>query len=568
MANETNIPNTNDLTLPAKSSSLAPNLDYAYNDTRAADVGASTLIKGVPSLHNNYAVFSYASAGGNHNKLKDILDQDGITPEESKQPSTSKIIKWSQENSGINNTFGATPYSWSDFLYTKHLGLIPNNHLLTLRRFPVPTFDNLKTSDGKPMPPMAQAVTWFGSDDVGNKLSDLMKFSAGIKWKQMDAGVQDVDGNEQSFNDNPFSGAGHNSSNATVKGVNIGQAGRDANSTLNAGANALAFITNPNDYSGLALAQQNYAKKAYGSEGPYANKFYGPVNAITSTMGRDRGLSFEQDFSIVFHYELKSIGSINPKAAMLDVIANLLALTYNNAKFWGGAIRYFPQHPRVPFFADQQAFYNGDANGFVSSLGTTFKGAGNLLGNMLKNLLNNPLDTIKKLATGGGQMYLSNKAAASRPEMVMMRSLLTGAPIGEWHLCVGNPMNPIAMIGNLICTGIDMEFGDMLGADDFPTELKATIKLKHGRPRDKGDIESMFNQGNGRLYYGALYNPETTDANYSSANNSATSGKNPPGNGNNTPEQINKNIGNTPSMWGSKFNPQDSYLATATKFFD
>jgi len=79
---------------------------------------------------------------------------------------------------------------------------------------------------------------------------------------------------------------------------------------------------------------------------------------------------------------------------------------------------------------------------------------------------------------------------------------LTGEPVGEWHLVIGNPMNPIAMIGNLICTDIDFEFNDELGADDFPTELTINVKLKHGRPRDKGDIESMFNYGNGRMYYG------------------------------------------------------------------
>jgi hypothetical protein len=59
------------------------------------------------------------------------------------------------------------------------------------------------------------------------------------------------------------------------------------------------------------------------------------------------------------------------------------------------------------------------------------------------------------------------------------------------------------MIGNLIVPddGMKIEFNDILGVDDFPTEMTATIKLKHGRPRDKGDIESMYNQGQGRLYY-------------------------------------------------------------------
>ena len=56
------------------------------------------------------------------------------------------------------------------------------------------------------------------------------------------------------------------------------------------------------------------------------------------------------------------------------------------------------------------------------------------------------------------------------------------------------------MIGNLICTGVQVNFGDSLGPDDFPTTLEATITLKHGRERERGEIESIFNRGDGRLY--------------------------------------------------------------------
>ena len=84
--------------------------------------------------------------------------------------------------------------------------------------------------------------------------------------------------------------------------------------------------------------------------------------------------------------------------------------------------------------------------------------------------------------------------------VVFPSSVLTGMPTGEWHLVVGNPCNPIAMIGNLICDNLKIDFGDVLGPDDFPTELTATISLKMARPRERGEIESMFNRGEGRLY--------------------------------------------------------------------
>jgi hypothetical protein len=91
--------------------------------------------------------------------------------------------------------------------------------------------------------------------------------------------------------------------------------------------------------------------------------------------------------------------------------------------------------------------------------------------------------------------------------------MLSGYPVGEWHLVVGNPLNPIAMIGNLVCTNVKINFNDDLGPDDFPTELTAIFNLSPGRQRHRGDWESMFNRGNGRLYLGQLVDSsESTEA--------------------------------------------------------
>ena len=60
------------------------------------------------------------------------------------------------------------------------------------------------------------------------------------------------------------------------------------------------------------------------------------------------------------------------------------------------------------------------------------------------------------------------------------------------------------MIGNLVCNGVKIAFNDELGPDDFPTEMTATISLMPGRQRHRGDYESFFNRGKGRLYLGQL----------------------------------------------------------------
>lgn len=473
---------TGGLQAPPKQVSLM--FPYAFQDNV---LGAEMPSLGTKSIFNEYAMFRYHTAAGDYNQLYDRQGQTGITSTESRNPSAANIIKWFQENSDV-----PTPYSYADFLYCKYYAKIPNNYMVTLRRYPIPMLDNLKTPDERRIPPISQAVTWLG-EEPGNKLSELMKFACGLNWKEIEAAVQNVTGNEKGFESGPLGAA--------------------------PGGNILAGIQgflNPKEYSGLAKTETDYAKEVYGSEGPYANKVYGPVNSINKTKARDMGLHFDQDITLNFHYELKSISTINPKAAMLDILANMLTLTYNNAKFWGGAIRYFPQHPNVPFFGDQNKFYSGDVGGYIDSVVGSFKDLGTEFTKVFSTLMSgNIIDAIKQLAGGGGSFLAGKIAAKDRPQILAIRSLLTGAPIGEWHLVVGNPMNPIAMIGNLICEDMEVEFGDKLGADDFPTEIKFTVKLKHGKPRDSGDIQSMFNLGNGRLYYGI-----NDDAVFSSTHNS------------------------------------------------
>lgn len=458
-------------------------LAYAYQDNIAL---AEMAGMGTASLFNDYAVFRYDSAAGDYNRLYDDKG-DTITPASSRNPTAGNIIKWFQEYSDV-----ITPYAFADFLWCKYYGRIPNNYLVTLRRYPIPMVDNLKTNDTTKIPPIAQAVTWLG-EETGNKLSEIFKFTCGLTWKEIEAAVQNVNGNEKGME-------------AAFGGI-IG---------ANAVAGAIGLL-NPAEFSGQAHSETEYAKEQYGSDGPYANKVYGPVNAINKTLARDMGLRFEQEIVLNFHYELKSFSSINPKAAMLDILANMLTLTYNNAKFWGGAIRYFPQHPNVPFLGSQADFYSGKLGPYLSSLGTDFSHLGTDLTTALSGLFTggNFMEALKKVGSMAGTFTMGKIAAKDRPQILAIRSLLTGAPVGEWHLVIGNPMNPIAMIGNLVCDNMEVEFSDELGADDFPTEVKFTIKLRHGRPRDKGDIESMFNNGNGRLYYGI-----NDDAVFASANNS------------------------------------------------
>ena len=87
-----------------------------------------------------------------------------------------------------------------------------------------------------------------------------------------------------------------------------------------------------------------------------------------------------------------------------------------------------------------------------------------------------------------------------RPQKHMLNSLLSPAPIGLWHVTIGNPNHPIMSIGNLILDSTTIEHYGPLGLDDFPTGLRVKCSLKRGKGRDLRDIEKMYMGGYQRIY--------------------------------------------------------------------
>ena len=483
---------------------------------------AQDLKYGVPSFINPYALLSFPSQWGSSSEYNTLIDDPNsarkfTSPEfisgnqslKNTEPTAYNLVNSPPDGSG--DYFKAkTPYRYTDFIYCKYYGIIPNNYLITLRRFPAPTFDNLgiplEATDANKdynFKPIAQAVTWLG-EETENKISEILGFEVSMNWKSFEAQVESVQGNEQSADQGPFS---------------------QASKFLTIFSGALGGQVN----SASQQANSNYDPYA---NGPYSHRVYGPVNVISKTYKRDRGLDFKQSFNITFHYSLKSIAGINPKVAMLDIMSNMMQLTYNNAAFWGGANRYFAQKPVFPFIggkAGMNAWYRGDPVGFTKAVSTQINGVMDQIGKFFEALSEDPISALKKLATDGASTAMKVIGQGKAPDIVALKALLTGEPIGEWHMVVGNPYHPMLKIGNLICTGAKFQFNDTLGADNFPTELKVTVSLEHGRPRDKGDIESMFNQGEGRIYFAPLGKSDAfrSSSMYNSDNDTGQKGSNP-----------------------------------------
>ncbi len=511
---------------------------------------ADKLYTGVTSILNPYAYTRlYGSKGGeflvDSAKTRKYYEIDGdSTGHYAKNPTTSNIIKW-----GALDALGRHNYQYQDFVFCKHWNKIPNNRLITLRRFASPTYDNLnfptKENSGTiTMHPVATALTYFG-EGTNNSLSELLKFTAGYGWKDAEGNVWEVTGTAPSVSE-VEKGVGWNkilSTGVSTFGTILGMMGE------NKGEGNENFDFN----AAKSLPPDPYRT------GPYSNRILGPVNKINTVKQRDNtGLKFSMTgLSLKFDYVARPIGNINPKAALLDCLANFLTLGYSSAVWFGGSHRFMINPTTYPFTDNKarQALWEGKLlgeNGAARLLVKNYKekmqeglqnktGVGNifstladtaasLMGELFQSMglggKGGILGAATNFLTGRGekntaagnmsknieQMVASSIQAKVGPVPYLdnMYSILTGEPTGDWHLVIGNPMNPIAEIGNLICKDISVTFSDELGPDDFPIGFTATINLEHAMPRDKDGIEAMFNKGAGRIY-------ELPDKFYSSA---------------------------------------------------
>lgn len=503
---------------------------------------------GVPALMNNYAMVKlYGSKGGSF--LTDQKDRrawyevDTTQKDEagfSKSPTTSSLIFW-----GNGDPYGRTPYQFSDFAFCKYWNRIQNNRMITLRRFAAPILDNMKfpgmdgvqnqgtpaptsqqnekknngssdaltgttitngnegtveSGSGKKIefPPMATAVTYFG-EGTDNKLSEILNFSTGVEWDEATADMWPV--SPQTTPDNEAGPAGlYGNLSKYARMFNVARGQFNSDAVMNQGS------LPPDPYE----------------NGPYENRILGPVNRIQSVKKRAPGIKFENTIDLNFDYVARPIGGVNTKAAILDIISNFLVIGSASAVFWGGQHRFMGDPQRYPFIGGDkgiQQWYRGDPIAWGKTTITDFSeglvdiggGLGDMAGKFFNSLFsgggaNDLFGGIKKIFSGKNAVsntvkdFAARKSAGKVPYLIGLKALLIGEPVGEWHVTLGNPLNPIAMIGNLICTGIDLQLGDELGPDDFPTEVRITVHLEHGMARDRDAIESIFNRGMGRIY--------------------------------------------------------------------
>ena len=421
---------------------------------------------------------------------------------------------------------GVAKYRYIDFMFCRDLGKIPNNHLLTLRKFTRPVGDNINTRLPKSDTPynfnqsmdVGRLVTWFGNGD--NKLEDIIKYNYVATFKQFDSKIQQVDSEE----DEESTG---------IIGKLVNTINPKYNQAMSQGrTGAHNFISQ----LGGRYLSTSYANFARGGQyerhrifTPYdQHKVYEPKNTIQSTHVYEGKLTFSQEFTIKFSYKLRAYDNINPRAAFLDLIGNILAVTYRSGTFWGGSRMFRGAPPNKVGTAKVNAFLDrtfDTLGGIGNNLLSGNLDIGGTLGSIwgaVKQIASDAFNTAKSLALGntstkgksplqvigaivkhtglwsGVQGMIKN--GLGRPAVYALDSLLTGDNVGLWHLTIGNPRNPIMSIGNLIIDKSEITQSGPLGLDDFPTDLMVSVSLKHGRPRDSAEIQKMYTKGSGPIY--------------------------------------------------------------------
>lgn len=500
---------------------------------------------GRSGLFNYYVIGdSRMSIGGSkitYIKSETYEMNQAITPEVSRNPTAHAIIKETTATGNYLNPsskYVSQPFNVKDFIFCKHYGVIPNNRMITLRRFPTPVMDNLRVPtpgkrpqltdeggrvkgsfvDGEGLTqsqmiregaalPMAQAVTFFGGE-TGNNLETILGIDTGLKWTNSEQKTKlDLQGNDRGL------------LNSTLGKYMEGILSTETNDNLRGISNLLGTFTDPDNVE-LQLRRQLFDKLTSG-DGPLSRKIFVDVNTVNQMYIRDIGLSGgQQSFTLKFTYSLTSVGEVNSRMLFIDLLANLLALGTDYGKFLTPQLLVnsnrqglgFPMGNKgyVQHLTQPVEFLNSMLKlNFSAEVKSKIE---NLKGDVEKS--KEELEGLKKGTplSKDGKIYKTLTAMLTSDlinQLYYEPIMLSGYPTGEWHITVGNPLNPIAMMGNMICDSVKIRLNNVLGPDDFPTELTAEYSMKSARQKHRGDFESMFNRGNGRLYLGKF---EISDA--------------------------------------------------------
>lgn len=474
----------NEITPDTKGSGT-PGVRSIFNKSGAVIIGSadSTTEDIISGRASSFRISNNVPLMDNKETRKAIKENSGCTVKE--------LVDASQKG-----LLGRETYSYSDFMYCKHLGRISNNYMITLRRFPYPV-DDFISSLGVGEMRSKKEYTTFNSDSIGclvtwmgtpgNDMSNILKYTVTMPFQEKSAKLDD-DRTSADSRGGIASGIAAAFDPTYRQQYIDGQAG-------------VAFNNVIGQFMPIKLEDPPYPASQWNEFRDNA-KVYGPIDVIKKVYTRsEEGLDFQQSITLVFDYELRSYNGINGRQAMLDLLSNVLNVTYSTGTFWGGGFRGGGAHQNNIF--TNLNIYKKNTRGMAGFIDAFAEDYSTLSSKVNAHIEQNGglLNTLKQLANNlGGMLLAGTLNKLGRPDKQLANSLLSPAPVGFWHVTIGNPHHPIMSMGNMILKGATIQHYGPLGIDDFPTGLKVTCELTRGKSRDIRDIEKLYMHGNDRIY--------------------------------------------------------------------
>jgi hypothetical protein len=396
-----------------------------------------------------------------------------------KNPYLSIIDDFNGEASSKSLTIKA-----SDLAYLRELGVHPINRMVVLRRF-AEGIMLPESLDELEIEPISTVIGWIPHDE------NFGKFDFNEGWtltnKRLDQLLNDL------IND-------------TFKESKI-----------------KTMTPIPGFAQGLMFGLLNKADFSKGQDSPWDwNKIpIGDPNVLAEGPYRDasrQNLSSSFDFNINTTYEQKFIGDVDPGAAMIDIIDNLLKMGTSDMKYWldsnSGIIK------------DAKAAINSgdELNAWWVAISSATTALWDTLADTISNIKTSigkvmpttdtgsirvpnaeDLKKIKESALTALentlQLVLTSTLAKYRWEMKGSFELMTGRDSATpWYLTIGNPYSPWLASNHIIVKTVSVETSNEVGFNDMPMWLKVTINAGQSRNLGRNEIMRMFNNSFLREY--------------------------------------------------------------------
>jgi len=446
-----------------------------------------------------------------------------------------------------------------DFAYLKDLGVYPNNRLVIVRRYPNPVSDDLYSlSDEKgPGKPLSTIIGWTES------FSDL-KITVSETWTDAEVSFKEI-------------------LNEVGKDFSMGFMKDGLGNYLERGVNMVPL-------PGASLLLQRKIMKALGIIGdedaatiPAGSPNLIKESKVRKTLGDDgNGSGLKGTFTITLKttYEQKFINGQDPTPVFMDILNNALNMGTSPSVFYlgldkdapGNIKQWMTEFSKNPWnkikdflksmlegFKEQLeklkvaigGSSGSSSGGFVQAFVDVFVGSKkseDKKGNESKGK-KNAFSLFTSAITGLKDYVVEFLKNKYKVRFMGVITSLTGAPSTPWHITVGNPLKPIFCSGDMLCKGVDIEFGDQLSFNDLPSYITVTVKLESARNLGLQEIFAKFNNGqirttNGEYLSGkpkSFWNFNMDDYGPGMTNSVATNGSG--GDSQNlTPEQIDGRI--------------------------